>query len=225
MIKCIFYEATRLLARLSENPDDTTVLLTAPTGTAAFNINGLTIHSALGIFKTLSAQHAMLGEDKINALRSKLENLEILIIDEVSMVNKRILFFVHERLRQLKKMPESCAFGGVSVIAVGDFCQLPPVKTKRVDKLYVNDPSNPMNQLWNDLFKVVELEEIMRQRGDVYFVELLNRLLVKKGNEKLSQSDNELLQHCIRESPDEALHIFSTNDEINAYNNEMIFKV
>lgn len=117
-----------MLATLSDNPDDLSVLLTAPTGAAAFNINGLTIHSALGIFKTLSADHAILSEDKINSLRSKLENLQILVIDEISMVNKRLLFFVHERMRQIKKMPESCAFGGVSIIAVGDFYQLPPVK-------------------------------------------------------------------------------------------------
>lgn len=225
LIKCIFYEAKRLLAHLSENPDDQTVLLTAPTGTAAFNINGMTIHSALGIFKSLSVDHATLSEDKINNMRSKLENLQILIIDEISMVNKRLLFFVHERLRQLKKMPENCLFGGVSVIAVGDFYQLPPVRTKRSDKLYVNDPSNPVNHLWNDLFTIAELDEIMRQREDGSFAELLNRLRVKKGNETLMQSDKEFLQQCIKEGPKEALHIFSTNEEINAYNNEMIFEV
>lgn len=107
LIKCIYYEANRLLATLSDNPDDLSVLLTAPTGAAAFNINGLTIHSALGIFKTLSADHAILSEDKINSLRSKLENLQILVIDEISMVNKRLLFFVHERMRQIKKCPKA----------------------------------------------------------------------------------------------------------------------
>lgn len=101
LIKCIYYEANRLLATLSDNPDDLSVLFTAPTGAAAFNINKLTIHSALGIFKTLSADHAILSEDKKNSLRSKLKNLQILVIDEISMVNKRLLFFVHERMRQI----------------------------------------------------------------------------------------------------------------------------
>ncbi|XP_062578683.1 ATP-dependent DNA helicase PIF1-like [Saccostrea cucullata] len=121
-------------------------------------------------------------------------------------------------------MPENCAFGGVSVIAVGDFYQLPPVRTKRTDKLYVNDPANPMNQLWIELFSIVELDEIMRQKEDGSFALLLNRLRVKKGNETLSVSDRETLQQCIREGPLEALHIFSTNEEINAYNNDMILK-
>ncbi|XP_063400159.1 uncharacterized protein LOC134684781 [Mytilus trossulus] len=224
LIKCIQYEATRILAQTTNNPDDLTVLLTAPTGTAAFNIHGLTIHSALGIFKSLSPDHATLSEDKINSLRSKLEHLQILIIDEISMVNKKLLFFVHERLRQVKKRPDNCLFGGVSIIAVGDFYQLPPVRTKRVDKLYVDDPSNPSNQLWNGLFEIAELDEIMRQREDGMFAELLNRLRVKQKNESLSSSDKETLQHCFGDSPDEALHIYSTNAEVDTFNKEMIMK-
>ncbi|VDI56035.1 Hypothetical predicted protein [Mytilus galloprovincialis] len=225
LIKCIQYEATRILAQTSENPDDLTVLLTAPTGTAAFNIHGLTIHSALGIFKTLSPDHATLSEDKINSLRTKLENLQILIIDEISMVNKKLLFFVHERLRQVKKRPDKCLFGGVSVIAVGDFYQLPPVKTKRVDKLYVDDPSNPSNQLWNGLFEIAELDEIMRQREDGLFAELLNRLRVKQKNESLTLFDKRTLTHCFGDGPDEALHIYSTNAEVDNFNKEMIMKL
>ncbi|XP_063442041.1 uncharacterized protein LOC134722357 [Mytilus trossulus] len=224
LIKCIQYEATRILAQTTNNPDDLTVLLTAPTGTAAFNIHGLTIHSALGIFKSLSPDHATLSEDKINSLRSKLEHLQILIIDEISMVNKKLLFFVHERLRQVKKRPDNCLFGGVSIIAVGDFYQLPPVRTKRVDKLYVDDPSNPSNQLWNGLFEIAELDEIMRQREDGMFAELLNRLRVKQKNESLSSSDKKTLQHCFGDSPDEALHIYSTNAEVDTFNKEMIMK-
>ncbi|XP_063426085.1 uncharacterized protein LOC134709887 [Mytilus trossulus] len=225
LIKCIQYEATRILAQTSENPDDLTVLLTAPTGTAAFNIHGLTIHSALGIFKSLSPDHATLSEDKINSLRTKLENLQILIIDEISMVNKKLLFFVHERLRQVKKRPDNCLFGGVSVIAVGDFYQLPPVRTKRVDKLYVDDPSNPSNQLWNGLFEIAELDEIMRQREDGLFAKLLNRLRVKQKNESLSYSDKDTLKQCIGDGPDEVLHIYSTNAEVDTFNKEMILKL
>jgi hypothetical protein len=49
LIKCIYYEATRIFSRSQANPDDISVMLTAPTGVAAFNINGSTLHSALGI--------------------------------------------------------------------------------------------------------------------------------------------------------------------------------
>ncbi|XP_063436424.1 uncharacterized protein LOC134717858 [Mytilus trossulus] len=225
LIKCLYYETTRILARCSPSPDDLTVLLTAPTGTAAFNINGLTIHHALSIFKTLTVDKAMLGEDKLNTLRSKLENLQILIIDEVSMVNKRLLFFIHERLRQIKKRPEKDPFGGVSVIAVGDFFQLPPVKCRKTDKLYVDDPSNPLNYLWNDFFTIVELDEVMRQREDGLFAQLLNRLRIKDKYSPLESSDLKMLKQCIGSGTDEALHIYATNNEINIHNTEMVIKL
>ncbi|CAG2244663.1 unnamed protein product [Mytilus edulis] len=105
-----------------------------------------------------------------------------------------------------------------------DDLTLPPVRTKRVDKLYVDDPSNPSNQLWNGLFEIAELDEIMRQREDGMFAELLNRLRVKQKNESLSSSDKETLQHCFGDSPDEALHIYSTNAEVDTFNKEMIMK-
>ena len=225
LIKCLYYETTRLLARAAENPDDITVLLTAPTGVAAFNINGLTIHSALGIYKNLSPEHAVLGEDRINTLRSKLENLQILIIDEVSMVSKRLLFFIHERLRQVKKVSENNLFGGVSITAVGDFHQLPPVKAKASDKLYVNDPSSPVNHLWNELFSVVQLDQVMRQRYDTVLAELLNRLRIRQKNESIHQNDMQALKQCMTDGPDDALHIFPTNSEVETYNSEMIMKL
>ncbi|VDI77551.1 ATP-dependent DNA helicase PIF1 [Mytilus galloprovincialis] len=224
LIKCLYFEISRILAPTLCNPDDVSVLLTAPTGTAAFNINGMTIHSCLSIFKSLSKDHATLSEDKLNTLRSKLDTLQVLIIDEISMVNKRLLYFVHERLRQIKKKPESCLFGGVSIIAVGDFYQLPPVKSKKSDKLYVNDPSNPLNYLWNELFKVAELHEIMRQKDDKTFAEMLNRLRIKKKNEIIELDDFTLLKHCMKEAPDRILHIFATNAEVQQFNNSMIMK-
>ena len=86
LIKCIYNEAVRLLGRMSHNPDDVSVILTAPTGVAAFNINGLTIHSALSITTDMSLPYKPLGEEKISTLRNKLDQLQILIIDEISMV-------------------------------------------------------------------------------------------------------------------------------------------
>ena len=91
LIKCIYNEAVRLLGRMSHNPDDVCVLLTAPTGVAAYNINGLTIHSALSITTNMSLPYTPLGEEKISTLRNKLDQLQILIIDEISMVDQKML--------------------------------------------------------------------------------------------------------------------------------------
>lgn len=91
MIKCIHYEASRILAPTLPNPDDISVLLTAPTGVAAFNINASTIHSAFSINVEAKLPYQPLGDDKINTLRSKFGALQILVIDEISMVDHKLL--------------------------------------------------------------------------------------------------------------------------------------
>ncbi|CAG2225833.1 unnamed protein product [Mytilus edulis] len=88
-----------------------------------------------------------------------------------------------------------------------------------------DDPSNPSNQLWNGLFEIAELDEIMRQREDGLFAELLNRLRVKQKNESLTLFDKRTLTHCFGDGPDEALHIYSTNAEVDNFNKEMIMKL
>ena len=98
LIKSIYYEATRLFARMVENPDDVSVLLTAPTGVAAFNINGATIHSAFSIPVNARLPYQPLSEDKISTLRNKLQQLNIVIIDEISMVDQKLLCYIHGRL-------------------------------------------------------------------------------------------------------------------------------
>ncbi|CAG2241375.1 unnamed protein product [Mytilus edulis] len=65
----------------------------------------------------------------------------------------------------------------------------------------------------------------MRQREDGLFAELLNRLRVKQKNESLTLFDKRTLTHCFGDGPDEALHIYSTNAEVDNFNKEMIMKL
>ena len=113
------------LLRLSGQvePEDVTVLLTAPTGVAAFNIQGMTVHSAL-LLGTSKFTTQPLTQDKLNTLRTKLSNLQLLIIDEVSMVGSNMLLQIHKRLQQLKGKGDDATFGNISILAVGDLYQL-----------------------------------------------------------------------------------------------------
>ncbi|XP_062609123.1 uncharacterized protein LOC134270887 [Saccostrea cucullata] len=219
LINTVLYEASRLFSRTLTNPESISVLLTALTGTAAFNIGGTTLHHAFALTKYLPIPYEPLQEQRLSSIRVKLEDLQILIIDEISMVYKRLLYYVHERLVQIKKC--KLPFGGVSVIAVGDFYQLPPVKQKKTERLY-NDCSTYPVDYWKELFKVVELHEIMRQREDATFAEALNSLRVRTSKENLEPNVAEMLLESVSEGSEDALHVYATNEEVNKYNLSML---
>lgn len=219
LIKAIHYESSRLLSRIVSGPEKVSVLLAAFTGTTAFNIGGNTLHHLFSLTKFLPLPYEPLGEQKLCELRVKLADVQILIIDEISMVYKRLLYYVHERLVQIKKCKQP--FGGICVIAVGDFYQLPPVKQRKDERLYEQNMSYPMDY-WLNLFKMIELKEIMRQRDDLSFAMVLNSFRTREKKENLTEEQTNLLLECIREGPIDALHVFSTNAEVNTYNLTML---
>ncbi|XP_078579125.1 uncharacterized protein LOC144863641 isoform X1 [Branchiostoma floridae x Branchiostoma japonicum] len=222
LIKCIFYEATKLLQQTQENPDNVSVLLTAPTGTAAFNIGGSTVHHAFHLMR-VSKTYQPLSESTLNTLRAQYESLKIVIVDEVSMIDKMLMSYIHGRLSQLKQSRSSANFGNVSILAVGDMYQIPPVRGQSLYK------GTDIIDLWNPIFEVVELEEIMRQKDDAAFAKLLNRMRVKKKKEKLSDEDDKTLSSRVLsldfesdDYPKDALHIFSTKKAVGDHNDKML---
>ena len=92
-------------------------------GFAAFNISGQTICSAF--HKKMYQGTNLLSADELNTFRIKYRHLKVVIIDEISMVGNITLSFIDTRLQQLTG--PKAAFGGLSVIAVGDLYQLKPV--------------------------------------------------------------------------------------------------
>ncbi|KAK3105150.1 hypothetical protein FSP39_018213 [Pinctada imbricata] len=219
LIKAVKYEASRILEKICEEPDQLTVLLTAFTGTAAFNIQGCTVHHAFRITRGLPLPYDALKEHTLSPLRAKLENLQILVIDEVSMIYKRLLYYIHERLVQIKR--NKSPFGGVSVLAVGDFFQLPPVKQSKNERLYNDNASYPVDY-WNDFFSVVELDEIMRQKEDLEFAKVLNMLRTRTDEKPVPDTALQILRECEREGEGEDLHVFSTNKEVDLHNQDML---
>lgn len=195
LIKTINYEASRILNKVSPGPEDTIVLLTAFTGTAAFNIGGCTLHHAFSLNKFMPIPYEPLKEQSLSQIRAKLDNLQILVIYEVSMVYKKLLYYIHERLVQIKKNKDP--FGGVSILAVGDFFQLPPVKQSRAEWLFKENPCYPCD-FWNEYFQLAEFDEIMRQREDLEFAENLNRLRTRTFNEELGEHVLQMLKRCVR---------------------------
>ncbi|CAI5689228.1 unnamed protein product [Oreochromis niloticus] len=226
LIKCIHSEASKILSRLPANAEEAdisnpTVLLTSFTGTAAFSISGSTLHSLLKLPRSLKPPIQGLG-NQLDEVRSELINAEIIVIDEISMVSKPLFAYVDARLKQIKGTQRP--FGGMSVLAVGDFYQLPPVRQSK--PLCVYDPEQI--DLWQEHFQMITLTEIMRQKDDVAFGEMLNRIRVKEKTDELSQCDRDLLSQAVtapEECPTEVLHIYATNKNVESHNTDTLKKL
>ena len=105
------------------------VLLLSPAGVAAINIVGITIHTDLNIPVGCFGKHLPPLSDKMRfMLRNRLSEVKVLITDEVSMVSNDLLLHIHLRLTEIFASKGNFSFAGITVIAVGDFLQLPSVK-------------------------------------------------------------------------------------------------
>ena len=149
----------------------------ALTGIPAISINGTTIHSGLNI--PCRGKLILLSDKNRAELRNKYSNVQIVIIDEISMVSGKLLYQIHKRLNEIFSPQQDIPFDGKSVLVCGDLCQLPPVQGKPVFMFIETKSSKGFLML--DLrhkFKLAELTEIMRQKDHTMFIELLNKIRV-----------------------------------------------
>ena len=143
--------------------------IAAPTGTAAFLIKGSTLHSCfkLPVNVRYSDDLPPLQGSILHQLQELFKNTEILLIDEMSMVGKYMLYQLSKRLQEIKPQNSTKEFGGLSVVLMGDFAQLPPV----ADLPLFTKKGGTINQIIGKslymLFnKSFTLTESMRQQGD-----------------------------------------------------------
>ena len=152
------------------------VLMLAPTGVSAVNVDGVTIHSALSISPDRNFGKCLpkLSDKMRCQLQNKYSELSVIIIDEISMVSNKLLLQMHQRLVEIFRCSSGKPFAGISVIVCGDFYQLPPIQQRPV---YANFADSMLNicHCWS-LFKIAELTEVMRQRGDQVLINLLNNI-------------------------------------------------
>lgn len=222
LVRAVFQVLNRYFRTMDgTDPENPRILLTAPTGLAAFNIDGVTLHSGFALPINQGGSHfGELNSDTLNKYHSKFMNLKLIIIDEISMTSSLLLFQIHARLQQIFNSKE--LFGGISIIAVGDFWQLKPVCASYAFEHYKKEAyqklCNPV--LWG-LFEMFELTEIMRQKDDLIFAQALNAL----GSGTLSEDQINLFKSCEKnESSKGVVNIFSTNEDRNEYNNKVIFE-
>ena len=163
-----------------KNQLDKKKMVVAPTGIAALNIGGTTINSAFRIgFDTIPE----ITKSKDPRFGKLLKNLELLIIDEISMVRAPMLDAISNSLQIHRNNMEP--FGGVSVLACGDLFQLPPVVKQheentiyqKYDSVYFFD-AHSFKEIEDPTF--FELTKSFRQEEDDEFYELLNNVRLGK---------------------------------------------
>jgi DNA-binding CsgD family transcriptional regulator len=203
--------------------------IVAPTGVAAINAGGVTIHSFFQLpltpfIPTDAARKNLVGKIRMNSVRRKvLERLEMLVIDEVSMVRADLMDEIDTVLRHFRYSRRNEPFGGVQMIFIGDMYQLSPVCAENewqlladyYPSIYFFDSAAIRTQ--PPVY--IEFDNIFRQ-SNLNFIQLLNEVR----NNNISNESFELLQSLykpnFRPPKDDTYIILTTHnykaDNINA---------
>lgn len=209
------------LLRLLQEKYDKECIVVAPTGVAAINAGGVTIHSmfslSVGVLNPNEKFEWKLPSNKRNVLKYS----KLLIIDEISMVRCDIMDAIDRRLRAARKCKD--AFGGIQVVMFGDMMQLPPVVT--------TDEGGILGELYDDFyffnanvfkktsFKMIELSEIFRQRDD-NFIALLNDIRNCTLNDESKKNIYTMLNRKMDET--NAVHLCALRSVAESYNNSKL---
>ncbi len=198
------------------------VIVLAPTGVAAANIGGRTIHSFCGIGPTSNLNKAKPLNDG-DPHKKVVEHLDMVIIDEASMVRADLLDFFDKFLRANRDEPKR-AFGGVQIVFVGDLYQLSPVVNRDEASMFSKVYPTPYffsAHIFSEIsFKFVELDVVHRQK-DSDFLKLLQSIRVNKASrQELNLLNNRTIDDSINDLEDFTVYLSTTNaiaDKVNMY--------
>ncbi|GAB6182502.1 ATP-dependent DNA helicase [Thermodesulfovibrio hydrogeniphilus] len=201
------------------------IAVLAPTGVAALNVKGQTMHSFFGFKPDITIHKVKDIKPKNSELYKKLDTI---VIDEISMVRADLLDCIDAFLRKhgpKKRKP----FGGVQMIFIGDLYQLPPVVTSREKPIFKDYYSSPYffsSQVFNECeFEFVELEKVYRQ-SDSAFLEILNSIRNNTVTDDLIEKLNSRVNPDFT-PPDEEFYVYltTTNKMAEKINFEKLAKI
>ena len=199
------------------------VRVSAPTGVAALNVQDCTLHSLLqlptkGEFKDLQGE-------SLTKLQQSLNGVTYFIIDEMSMLGRKLMGQVDKRLRQAFTSCANQILGGRSCLLFGDFGQLPPVFDL---PLFTTTQSSNLSDLGRTAYqsfnKAVVLTRVMRQTGQDPQQIRFRDILLRLRDAKVTLDDwEELMTRTSTSVPNleayhEALHLYPTIDAVADHN-------
>lgn len=199
---------------------DVQVAITASTGIAATHIGGMTIHawSGMGIRETLSDWDIESLEEK-KYLWDRYDKVQVLIIDEISMLSGKFLDTLDRICRSFKRKPE-VSFGGIQVILCGDLFQLPPV-TKRDEVVsQVID-----SQAWKSMGMVICYLTEQHRQDDEAFTEILNAIRKNAITEYHLEVLNDRLREYDADDFESITKLFTHNADVDTINFEALANI
>ena len=185
-------------------------------------VDGMTLHTAFQF--EFFDEHVGLGHKKLAEYREDLKHLELIIVDEMSLMKSDMLYKIHRRLCEIFQSED--IFANKSVILVGDLMQLPPVMGKYIFESPRNDNFYSYHQevpLWQQ-FEVFTLTHNHRQGEGNHWANVLNEIregIVTEDTEKLLRS------RIVDEDHDEltTCHVFYRNVKVGEHNTKMLNKL
>ena len=219
--------------------DDTTCAVAAPTGLAAYNVGGVTVHRLFQLpieHEGRTAGYWPLSKAAQKVMRTNLRSLKLIIIDEVSMLSNLNLAYIHLRLEELFGGAGDEYFGSMNMLFVGDILQLPPVTgspvfSKLCNKLIASRMGSITSvNIWKETIVYDELTINERQKKDRLFVDILDQ--VRRGcptPESLECLKNRVINSTIVEKYTELtkggsspICLFPTRKACKEFNSQMI---
>ena len=214
---------TTFLRRLREQSPKRMVVL-APTGIAAINAGGVTIHSFFQLSfapfvpdTTLNpAQiHYRINKEKRNIIRS----MDLLVIDEISMVRADLLDAVDATLRRYRDREKP--FGGVQLLMIGDLQQLAPVvkdsEWEMLRHYYETPYFFASRALRETTYMTIELEKVYRQ-SDTFFLSLLNKIRENKADDEVLNELNKRYQRDFQPPKEGYIRLTTHNNQAQRIN-------
>jgi len=212
---------TTFLKYLKENCSKN-IIVAAPTGVAAINAGGVTLHSLFQLpfnpfLPTSANKSELLGKLKFNRQRQDLlRKMELLVIDEISMVRCDTMDAIDTILRSVRRKHD-LPFGGVQLLCIGDLYQLPPVAKREemeiLQEYYSSEFFFDSLVIKEQMPMLIELNKIYRQKEDS-FVEILNKVR----NNNMNEDDFEELHQ--RFSPDFRPPLHEKYITLTSHNNQ-----
>ena len=214
LIKALHQMMVREFQNVDQDPALKTVLLLAPTGKAASNIGGETLHSAFGLPLSFSA-FMPLSSKALAEYACKFYHVKCIIIDEISMVGYSLYKCIDQRLREIKGVDKP--LGGLHCMKFGDLRQLPPVKDAAIYKTPKSAGLSVFSEnLWHRT-QFYKLTEIMRQKDDQPYANLLNNMASgKMTDEEVTFIKSKQVQW--KDVPKEATLLYYSNREVDLAN-------